>query len=81
MRKPTSLASQGVSSLGEPASRRCSPFYCGSSHGPDELSSFYFVVVHITQRFLFQKVPKPYLIVISRVTSSEKQIPRNYWNH
>ena len=45
VRKPASLASQGVSSLGEPASRRRSPFYCGSGDGPDELSSFYFVVV------------------------------------
>src|SRR5215831_2030930 len=44
VRKPASLASQRVSSLGEPASRRRSPFYCGSGDGPDELSSFYFVV-------------------------------------
>jgi hypothetical protein len=44
VRRPASLASQGVS-LGEPASRRRSPFYCGSGDGPDELSPFYFVVI------------------------------------
>ncbi len=26
-------------------------------------------------------VPKPYVIVVSRLTSSEKQIPRNCWKH
>src|SRR6516225_8808243 len=36
---PRVLASQGVSSLGEPASRRRSPFYCGSGDGPDALYS------------------------------------------
>ena len=41
---PRVLASLGVSSLGEPASRRRSPFYGGSGDGPDELPSFYFVV-------------------------------------
>ena len=39
VRNPASLASQGVSSLGDPASRRRGPFYCGSGDGPDELSS------------------------------------------
>src|SRR6516225_6247309 len=41
---PRVLASQGVSSLGEPASRRRSPFYGGSGDSPDELSSLFFLV-------------------------------------
>ena len=49
LRKPASPASQGVSEASRPP-EDVVPFCCGSSDGPDELSSFYFVVVRQSRR-------------------------------